>query len=78
MQPWGSQGNKIVPSFKQLITASLLQKSLGVNQVDAGYKVFQQFLDPGFRRGDGISEFRKSLQSNNNPKNHESRQLSKR
>ena len=33
---------------------SLLQKSLGVIPAEAGIQVFQPFLDPGFRRGDGI------------------------
>jgi hypothetical protein len=31
-----------------------LQKSLGVIPEEAGIQVFQQLLDPGFRRGDGI------------------------
>jgi hypothetical protein len=33
---------------------SLLQKSLGVILAEAGIQAFQQLLDPGFRRGDGI------------------------
>jgi len=40
---------------------SLRQKSLGVIPAEAGIPVFQQLLDPGFCRGDGFGEFRKSL-----------------
>jgi hypothetical protein len=36
---------------------SLLQKSLFVIPAEAGIQVFQGFLDPGFRRGDGFAEF---------------------
>jgi hypothetical protein len=33
---------------------SLPQKSLGVIPAEVGIQVFQQLLDPGFCRGDGI------------------------
>ena len=36
---------------------SLLQKSLFVIPAEAGNQVFQGFLDPGLRRGDGFIEF---------------------
>jgi len=40
---------------------SLLQKSLGIIPAKAGIQPFRAFLVPGFRRGDGICEFCKSL-----------------
>jgi hypothetical protein len=40
---------------------SLLQKSIYVIPAKAGIQAFQALLEPGFRRGDGIGEFCKSL-----------------
>jgi hypothetical protein len=41
-------------AFKEYFQKSLLQKSLGVIPAEAGIQVLQQFLDPGFLRGDRI------------------------
>jgi len=35
---------------------SLLQETFNVIPAKAGIQVFQSFLDPGFRRGDGFFE----------------------
>jgi hypothetical protein len=47
-------------SITQNYTASkksLLQKSLFVIPAEAGNQIFQGFLDPGLRLGDGFIEF---------------------
>gem|GEM_PF-1424003 len=45
-----------------------MQKSSGVIPANAGIQSFQAFLVPGFRRGDGICEFCKSLEGQNKMK----------
>jgi len=44
-----------------LLILRLLQNSFIVIPVKAGIQVLQAFLDPGFRRGDGLIEFCKRL-----------------